>query len=269
MRTATATLILIAWAVSQTPERSRLSTTVLAQTQKPRTSRFEVASVRRNTSQIARSANGMPGGGFTAINMSLRDLLSAAYSLPKDRILGGPDWVDSERYDVVAKGDGTNDVPRSLQSLLSERFALVVRRERRDYPAYFLVRATPDGKLGPNLKPARINCADPETRAAALASVELAKGPGCGATSGPRPHSRRRSGIEQHRWLLGCRAYVLDRTGLTGAFDVVLEWAPTPDAADGVSIFTAVREQLGLRLENGRTTLDVIVIERAERPQPQ
>src|SRR5688572_6858800 len=92
---------------------------------------FEVASVRRNTSSAASSAGARPDG-FTAINVTLRDLLLAAYSLPKSRILGGPDWVDSDRYDVSAKGGRSNNPQANLQALLLERFALVVRRERRD-----------------------------------------------------------------------------------------------------------------------------------------
>lgn len=245
------------------------SDTPLAGPAQDASSRFEVASVRQNTSDVSRSGGPQPDGGFTAVNMPLRALLVAAYSVPDSRIFGGPGWVDSERYDINAKGNGTNNVQASLQTLLRERFALELRRERRDHPAYYLVKATPKGGLGPNLRPARFNCTDPGGRAAAAAANSKdSTSPACGIRQGP---GRIHAGAVSLNWIVGyfgAGRPVLDRTGLQGEFDVVLEWDPTPDG-DGVSIFTAVREQLGLRLENGRTTLDVIVIERAERPQPQ
>ena len=147
---------------------------------------------------------------------------------------------------------------------------MAIRRERRDFPAYYLVKANDDGRLGPNWRPARLNCDDPDARAAAAAANSKdPKSPRCGILQLPGRILAGAVPLNMIVGYLGTGRPVLDRTGLQGLFDVVLEWTPTPDAADGVSIFTAVREQLGLRLDNGRTTLDVVVIERAERPQPQ
>ena len=229
---------------------------------------FEVSSVRRNTSSTPGSASAQPGGGFTATNQSLRRLVAAAYSLPLDRVIGGPDWLDSERYDIAAKGGDQANEQRSLQALLRDRFSLVLRTEQRNYPAYHLVTATTDGKTGPRLRPARVDCRNAETRAAAAAAgVDAGKPPACGILQRPGRILAGSVPLDMIVGYLGTGRPVLNRTGLKGQFDVDLEWAPTADS-DGVSIFTAVREQLGLRLESASTVLDVIIIERAERPTP-
>lgn len=232
---------------------------------------FEVASIRRHTaSDILSSGGTQPDSGYAAFNITLRNLLVGVYSLPPSRIVGGPDWADSERWDIQAKGPRTNNARANLEALLAERFALVIRRERREFPAYFLVKATADGRLGPNLRPARFNCNDPDgIAAAAAANARDPKSPPCAIRQAPGRILAGAVSLNQIVGYLGTGRPVLDRTGLQGRFDVALEWTPTPDAADGVSIFTAVREQLGLRLDNGRTMLDVIVVERAERPRPQ
>jgi len=148
-----------------------------------------------------------------------------------------------------------------LDALLRERFNLISHMEQREFPAYALVRARPDGPLGPRLRPAVVNCNDAEARARASPDARER----CGVRQ--RPGSIVAGGVQ----LIQITAYfaagrpVLERTGLSGLFDVDLEWTPTPDA-DGISIFTALREQLGLRLETTSAQLPVIVIGHAERP---
>jgi uncharacterized protein (TIGR03435 family) len=235
---------------------------------------FEVASVRRHTgSDTATRGGSQPDGGYVGVNMTLRNLLVAAYSLPSSRIVGGPRWLDSERWDVHSKGPRTNNAPANLQALLSERLAVAIRRERREFSAYYLVKSNPDGRLGPGLTPARFNCDDPDGRTAAVAANSKdQKSPRCGIRQQTFASvSQMQAGgvtLNMIVGYLGAGRQVVDRTGLPGRYDVVLEWAPTPDG-DGPSIFTALRDQLGLRLDNARITLDVVVIERAERPQPQ
>jgi hypothetical protein len=130
---------LAAVAVAQTPQRAPAG--------------FDVASVRRNTSADSGSASAQPGGGFTATNLSLRQLVAAAHSLPLSRVVGGPDWVDSERYDIVAKGGDQANEMRSLQALLRDRFALVVRTERRSFPVTISSQRRQTGDLAPGSGP--------------------------------------------------------------------------------------------------------------------
>jgi uncharacterized protein (TIGR03435 family) len=230
--------------------------------------RFEVASIRRNTSgSIQGSMSVSPGGDVSGTNVTLRALISAASGgIPTSRILGGPAWVDRDRYDVLAKAEGEppeQEVRLMLAALLRERFNLVSRMERREFPAYALVRARPNGPLGPRLRPAAVNCDDSEARA--KAALDTRDRPPCGVRQ--RAGSIVAGGVRltQITGYFGAGRPVLERTGLSDRFDVDLEWAPTPDG-DGVSIFTALQEQLGLKLENTTAPLPVIIIERVERP---
>ena len=125
---------------------------------------FEVASVKPNKTGDGRVMFGLqPGGRFNATNVTLRMLLRQAFNVQEFQIAGGPDWMGSDRFDVVAKapeGEFTADLMRPmLRSLLAERFKLVVHNETREMAIYALVKARDDGKLGPNLSPAAIDCA--------------------------------------------------------------------------------------------------------------
>ena len=127
--------------------------TVLAQSQDPEPSeKFEVASVRPNTADDVRSTvDVQPGGRFTAFNVRLRNLIINAYRLQGSQLVGAPGWISSERFDIVAKGegdirgpvspDGPGRVQLMIRSLLADRFHLKVHRETRDVPIYDLVRA--------------------------------------------------------------------------------------------------------------------------------
>src|SRR4051812_10100393 len=137
------------------------------------TATFEVASVKANKSGDNRIGIGFaPGGRFRATNVPLREVISAAYGTPQPlaafQITGGPKWIESDRFDIVAKapGDpqpGPNGPPAAmfamLRNMLAERFQLRVHRETKEVPIYALVLARADGKLGPQLRPAATDCA--------------------------------------------------------------------------------------------------------------
>jgi uncharacterized protein (TIGR03435 family) len=236
---------------------------------------FELASIRQNISG-SQSGGGKPraGGGYTFTNVTVHSLISTAYNMPFDRILGGPAWLRSDRYDINAIGkDATKVEDRAVmvRSLLRDRFQLAAHIERRDLPVYLLVVARADGRLGPGLRRSSVDCTDPEARKKAAAAAGDSRMV-CGITFNTGVFM---AGGEAVSIMLSTLAAasgraVLDRTGLTGAYDFELRWTPSLGAdappADAVSIFTAVQEQLGLRLESGTAPLDVLVIDRIERP---
>jgi len=232
---------------------------------------FEAASIRQNLSG-SQSGGGRPrSGGYTFTNLSALNLISLAYNLPFDRIVGGPAWMTSDRYDINAVGkDKTTTEERAVmvRSLLRDRFQLAAHIERRDLPVYFLVVARGDGRLGPGLRRSSVDCKDPEARRKAAAAAGDSRMV-CGITFNTGVFMAGGEGVSIMLSTLTAASgrAVLDRTGLTGAYDFELKWTPLPDPnSDNVSIFTAVQEQLGLRLESGTAPLDVLVIDRLERP---
>jgi uncharacterized protein (TIGR03435 family) len=230
---------------------------------------FEVVSVKANLSRdLNAEIRADPGGRFHALNAQVSVLIAIAYATPQgalrpSQVVGAPNWLGSERYDINARApDGAAlpidatvaDMKPLLQSLLEDRFKLVTHVETRQLPIYALVRARPDGPLGPKL---------------ALSSVDCAKEPArCGFKGGPGrvTGSALTSGVLLQLMALATDRVVVDRTGLTGRFDIELEWSPDQMATDKPSIFTAVQEQLGLKLESTRGPVEVLVIDRVERP---
>ena len=194
------------------------------------------------------------------------------------RVVDGPDWVNSTRYDIVAKADGSTS-PEQLrlmqQTLLRERFNLSLRRERRGVQGYSLVLARSDKRLGPRLQAAAIDCGSPTARGAAPEFAAGTQRPSCGVRT--TPTSFRGGGIALTRLVetlaQATGAPVTDPPGNAapsapapeGAGRLAATAGPAADV-DGPSIYTAVQEQLGLRLQPGRTAVDVLVIERADRP---
>ena len=249
--------------------------------------RFEVASIRPVTGGQGQSVLFLPSGRFTAQNLSLRDLIALAYGparqpLPAGRIIGGPDWMASQRFNVEAAAAGPvapdptfENFPRDmfgmLQSLLAERFQLVIRKETRETPVYVLVKARADGGLGRLMRESPNGCSKRPA-------------PGVTATAGADARcdmefTRGRisaHGMSMEALTATLQRYVdrllFDETGLTGEFDADLEWSPevlsaeNPSPSTGASIFTAVQEQLGLRLESRRIPVEVVIVERAEVP---
>jgi uncharacterized protein (TIGR03435 family) len=236
---------------------------------------FEVAAIRRSTSESTGGSIGTrPGGRFVATNSTTRTLVAVAWGLPSNRVIGGPSWIATDRYviEAISKENPTREENQQmLQRLLRERFGLVARVEKRDLPVYLLTQARPAGQLGPGLRRSSIDCNDPQARKKAAAAGPQGR-IACGLTDGPGTFTGGGIAISVLEIILTSASGrpVLDRTGLEGGFDVDLKWTPTlagdAAAADSVSIFTAVQEQLGLRLDQGTAPLDVIVIERIERP---
>jgi bla regulator protein blaR1 len=252
---------------------------------------FEVASVKSHGSIPGeRRLAFMPNGRFLADNVPLRSLIATAYGdprpLPGYRIIGGPGWLESEAFDIEAKAaDSFANAPAAfadtgrlmLRALLAERFDLVVRQERRAIPVYALTLARRDGRTGPALRAAAgEDCVpapppgQPPTRID-LPPCGVARGMGPGKLAGYSATFDQIARILE----LGTDRPVTNRIAQTGTFTFALEFTPTrtgpsTDAAAGdtpaVSIFTAVQEQLGLRLEPSTSEMDVLVIERVERP---
>ena len=265
----------------------------------PATPQFEVASVKPNKSGPGPMRIGMqPGGRFTATNVPVRDLISMAYGerqpLPNFQIIGGPGWVTSDRFDIAAKAEGAPQPSQAgpptqmflmLRSLLAERFKLVAHEETRDQPIYVLRLDRSDGKLGPKFRPATVDCAALRgaTRGAPPPGPPPpGQAPPCGMMMGP---GRLMSGGASIDMLANSLSrfvgrVVVDRTGLTGNFEWTLEFTPDQSQmppggvppgvpappVDGPSLFTALKEQLGLKLESDHGPVRVLVIDSIEQP---
>jgi uncharacterized protein (TIGR03435 family) len=231
---------------------------------------FEVATIKRNVSLERSGSMGLePGGRFRALNAPVLWLISSAYGvfqrpLFESQLIGGPDWLKSEPYDIIAKAGADvatlkpdeqfRKIPDLLRSLLEERFALKVHRETRQLPIYALVRLKKDEALGPRMTRSTLDCAKESARC----GYNVLPGHLTGGWITPAMLANLVSTATER--------VVVDRTGLEGRFDVELEWSPDQAATDKPSIFSAVQEQLGLKLESDRGPVDVVVIDHVERP---
>ena len=250
----------------------------------PRAPAFDVASVKPNRSgDLAVQIDRPTANRFTAVNVPLRELIRFAYDLPNMRLAGGPEWIRSERFDVAATSEeplpawSPSGAPMPLllrvRALLADRFGLVVHPETRELPVYALVVARADRKFGPEITASKVDC---ETQPAP---------PGCGMRIGPGQMVMTGTPMSQFAMVLSnfVQRVVLDRTQLPGTFDFRVSWTPDripqgppppgapalpPVDPNGSSLFAALEEQLGLKLESTRTPLDVLVIDRVERPTP-
>jgi len=229
---------------------------------------FEVASIKRNTTvEPAFTLGFAPGGRFRAAGMDVRTLITIAYQqgtrLFPSQVIGLPGWAASDSWDINAKvSDDMVKVmsvslrAQLLQSLLEDRFKLKIHREARDVQQYELVMANKEGALGPQLHRATVNC-----------TVDVTQ---CETRLLPGQFTTTSMGIGGLAAFLASnvvRTVVTDKTGLVGQFSVSLEWAPESAAAtDKASIFTALQDQLALKLEPVRSLADVVVVDRIERP---
>lgn len=234
---------------------------------------FEVASIKRNTSvgQLS-SINGQPGGRLTVTNHTLRHIVQNINRLQSYQIAGGPDWVDADRWNIVAKAEGNpsfDQMMAMMQTLLADRFKLVTHREARELPIYALVLARADGRFGPQIRESNSTECTPGAEAARARATAPPPPPG----SRPRCGTRFNTGVimtssvtmaDVARTLsLAAERQVVDRTGLTAKYDLDLTWK---DDAEGPSFFTAIQEQLGLKLDAQRGPVEVLVIDSAQRP---
>jgi uncharacterized protein (TIGR03435 family) len=230
---------------------------------------FDAASVKVNQSGSPDSTIGIvPGGTYRAINTTVQRLIPDAFGVLPFQVTGSPAWVATERYDITARPPGdarTEDLPMMLQALLAQRFSLTTHRERRDQPIYALVSAE-SGKLGPKLTRSTLDCdqveAEKRLTRECQAMVGISRGGGVLTVKG-------RSLDRLARILAGVVGrVVLDQSGLTGKYDLDLKWSAGDAAASSndPEIFSAVREQLGLRLTAARGPVEMLVIDRIERP---
>ena len=248
----------------------------------PVTPAFEVVVIKPNTSgSQSMSAGTRPGGAYMMVNGSMRMVFSNAYPAQSSEIINMPEWFTTDRYDITARivGKPTREQEQELwRMLFAERMKLKVHYEMREQPTYDLVLARSDGRLGPNLKPAQIDCAARAQLAAkgsALAPLPPmpANGvPPCGMmSSGSAIRAGGTTMANLARSIAGAAGrIVVDKTGLTGGFDLTLEFAqqrgPDPPPEDRPSLFTALQEQLGLKLEPGRSPVQFAVIDYVEKP---
>jgi len=240
--------------------------------QEPRL-RFEAASIKRNDS----GAQGIdyyfaPGGRFVARNNEITNLITHAYGVAYYQLAGGPDWIRSDRYDFEARAQGEPDQVegnRMIRSLLEDRFMIKVHRETRDLPGYVLTVA----RGGPKLQAFKEGtCADWDP----------------GTPAPPPPPGQKRTIhcgnnlVRNGKWVAtkidtkgvagALQAIVgkpvLDRTGLSGFYDVNMTYVEDALAADaaGPSIFTAIQDELGLKLESTKVPIEMLVIDHIERP---
>jgi uncharacterized protein (TIGR03435 family) len=231
---------------------------------------FDVVSVKPNTSgEQGGTSRGQPGR-YQGINVTLKRVITLAYR-PVQEFAGGPDWINTAHFDIEARAQGNpsqDQMLEMLRTMLAERFKLVVHKEVKDSPVYALTVARRDGRLGPRLQRAETECAPPDSTPPSPQAPERRCGfkLGNGALSG-RGATMARLASE----LSFVGRQVVDRTSLMGSFDVDLEWAPDASGAalspdTGASIFTALQEQLGLKLEPSTAPLEIVVIDSAERP---
>jgi uncharacterized protein (TIGR03435 family) len=229
---------------------------------------FEVATIKPSNPAAQGKLLTIKGRQVLTINTSLSDLISYAYGLHLRQVVGGPSWMESDKYDITGLPEGQgmpnqNQMRQMLRALLEDRFKLTTHRETRELPAYALVVAPGGPKMtkndsNPNGLPG-------------LLFRGLGVLPATNATMGDF------AGVMQ---LAVLDRPVIDRTGLQGRFDFTLTWTPdeTQFASFGVRIptstdpnappvlFTAIQEQLGLKLDSVRAPVEVLVIDRVEKP---
>jgi len=265
--------------------------------------RFEVATIRPNTTLVEGNLQSggfqFRGGRFEAMRVSLQELVTYAYDLRAFEVFGAPSWATRDRFDIAAtmppSSTGVHDRQtaarnrRLLRALLADRFNLVGHEERREMPVYALELARTDRRLGPRLRPFEGECGEPSTLGPPPESptgvLPISKGPQwCLAMTGIGRISARGTLLSDLAMILApfpaVGRRVLDRTGLDGRFDFDLEWTPLvtpagppalgapadrpPDAVP--TLFTALQEQLGLKLEATRESMPVLVIDSVSQP---
>ena len=224
------------------------------------TTAFDAASIKASAPGATGALWAGRGPQLTIQNYRLRDIILGAYGLRSYQLAGAPDWIDTARFDIV--GRAPEGVPRNdtmLRTLLTDRFRLKTHTEMRQIPIYTLVLARDDRRLGPQLRPSTIDCAVTRCTSSVVS--------GKIRTSGY-------SMAEVARLLTGnVDRMVVDGTGLTGIYDLELAWTPDIGAAevvtrDAPSLFTAIVEQLGLKLQPAVGPVEVRVIDSVERPTP-
>lgn len=251
---------------------------------------FEAASVKANLSGDVRQGGGTRGRTYTATNMPLRPIIAAAYELQLQNFrlvggpswigAGGPPWIGADRFDITAtlpENTTARQVPAMLRALLADRFKLVVHTEVREAPSYALVLARSDKRLGPALRRAEVDCEAAEAAGVVIPTPKPGDRGPCDseigiAGGGILGRGQRLSRLARMMSQFVGR-HIVDRTGLTGGFDFELRFSEqatgtgtAPAPGDAPSLFTALPEQLGLKLESIREPIEFVVIDSVERP---
>ena len=260
--------------------------------------RFEVVSIKPSD-PFAVPQMSMSPGRYNVAGVRVQGIISEALRVPPNRITGLPDWSFKERYTIAAKApEGTPSTDGRamfvmLTNLLKDRFRMATHTETREMPVYNLVFARNDKRFGPAFKESSAEC-----RAALAARYEeVRRGARAAGRIGPSECESVRinpggtaslSGVRMDMIAQILTPYVgrpvIDKTGLTSYYNVTLKWTPEVGSAsvappglppgtlpldpDAPNLFTAVQEQLGLKLENARAPLDVVVIDSVEHPTP-
>jgi uncharacterized protein (TIGR03435 family) len=217
------------------------------------TAEFEAATARPVQCGSSPAGMRLSGSQLTILNVPLQRIAGAAFGIGEDRInslLTGPSWITTECYDISAKipaGTAPSQMPAMLQALLKARFGMAFHRETRELPAYALVvaksglKAQPaqaGGRTGFRIRPGHI---ESESATTAGLTDKLSR-------FADRP--------------------VVDKTNLTGSYEFKLDWSPDPtltDPGSAASLYTAIEEQLGLKLEGQKEPMEVVVIDHIEK----
>jgi uncharacterized protein (TIGR03435 family) len=273
--------------------------------------RFEAVSIKRDVSGLM-----MPSGQGQLVNVqanrvrapfiTVRELIRNGYNyqhVPRNFIVNGPDWIDSERYNVegvstkrfgpqLVRNVPAPEAAAMIRSLLADRFKLKVHNEQREERIYELVLDRPDRGLGPGLKPSQANCLGPfdlvdlDTTTRGIVPTGEGKPYFCPFMYGYGPTSRLMASQMRMRdiamfmgLIVSINTGVVDHTGLDGRYDINLTFAGDMDVTataapvprevtptDVLPILGAVRQQLGLKLQPIRALIDVLVIDHVERP---
>jgi len=241
-----------------------LAAGIAAQTPEPAAPAFEVASIKASRDVSSGSSVLQDqSGNLTTHNATLKRLVMFAYAVREHQVIGGPSWIDSACFDILAKPAvrtrSSAEFRRMVQALLSDRFKVKLHQDSRELPIYALVLA----KGGPK-----------------LTEWKEGVGPTCQYQGGELTCRKVSMAILADELARRVGRTVVDRTGVTGAFDVKLTWSPdefqVPGPAEmgraeaanpgGLSLFSAVQEQLGLKLEADKGPVPVLIIDSAERP---
>ena len=252
--------------------------------------KFDVVSIKPIQPALAYPNFFVEGNTLRGNHVTAKVAIAFAYNLNGRQIVGGPAWIASDRYNVEARAsrrlpskDGSGHlrepVAVMLRALLADRFRLRVRQESRQMPVYALVRAqplvTPDEK---HLRPARIDCDDFDARLTSATTDDEKKVAfgDCFERTGGELHVKGRPIQRLADQLVGYfDRVIVNETGLTGLFDVDLTWRgrELPRGAEGRAaerdmILDVLEEQLGMKLEERKAMLPVVVIESIQRPTP-
>ena len=265
---------------------------------------FDVISIKPNrTNQGIPIVAFQPGGRMIAGNVVVRQVIQVAYGLEDVQLVNAPDWTATERFAIEARTADetpTNTIRLMLRAMLADRFGFAAHQERRELPIYALTMARPDKRLGARLRPSGPECAPVQPPAGVpvpppppppppgngagrirlIFPTDEPLGRRCGAMTAPGWISARSITMDEftkRQLSLVVRRPVVDETGLGGAFDLDVIFSPEgmggalvgpPPAAvsDAPSLFTALQDDLGLKLDPRRGPVDVLVVDRIERP---